>query len=254
MQSAPKSVVKIEETLDAICRTPTRHRAELLLQVKRPVLSEVLFSSLPLESDFSQYTKTITSLGRAYASLKLKEDPYVIALMKEDTERSRRKLQKVMLNEKTWCSLQMKSFHATSLTVCRELGAWAADFYIAEVVTNYLKVIDEAENSLGGGWDVSSAERRHLAKALRKVDISRTKSTLPQAIPMVSGKVRKLIDILVQEPNTFRGIIFGKLPFFDLPTIPLFPFPKWSPLFSVLQKQIQQPNSSQFKNALWYIF
>lgn len=217
MRSAPKSVIKIEETLDAICRTPTRHRAELLLQVKRPVLSEALFTSLPDEVNLNQYTKTIASLGRAYAGLQLKEDPYVIALMKEDTGKSRRKLQKVILNEKTWCSSQLKSFHTTSLKLCRELGAWAADFYISEVVTNYLKVMGEVENYLGGAWDVSRAERKYLAKALQQVDINRTKSELPQAIPMVSGKVRKLIDILVQEPRTFRGIIFGNNPFSLIP-------------------------------------
>lgn len=42
MKSNTESLEKIEETLDSICRTPTRHRDELRLQVKLPVLSQTV--------------------------------------------------------------------------------------------------------------------------------------------------------------------------------------------------------------------
>ncbi|TVY60883.1 Dicer-like protein [Lachnellula suecica] len=179
MRSDPVSVGKIEETLHAICRTPTKHRAELLLQVKRPTLSEVFYQSLPDESNLSQYTKAIASLGQAYGSLKITEDPYVIALLKDDTEKSRRLLDK-----------------------------WAADYYITEVVTKFRKVANDFNGSLGGVWDVSSEEKKYLAKALQEVHINSITSQLPQAIPLISDKVRKLIDNLILEPPTFRGIVF----------------------------------------------
>ena len=121
MKSDPKSVRKIEETLDAICRTPTKHRAELRLQVKLPVLSQIFYSSL-----LSSRTKTVGSLGSACGSLSIAYDPYVLALEKEYTEMSNRKLQKVLLNHKTWCQDQMKCFHGTSLKICAELAGWAA--------------------------------------------------------------------------------------------------------------------------------
>ena len=205
MRSDPMSVNKIEETLDAICRTPKLHRAELLQNTKRPALLEVFYHSLE-EGTLSEYTKTIASLGQAYRALRITDDPYVIALLKEDTDKSRRQLEKVRLNHKTWCTSQMKSFHATSLKVCKELGAWAADYYVSEVVTNYLKVANELEDSLG--LDVSTAEKKYLAKALQEVQITRTKSEYPEVIALISDKVRKLIDVLLEQPSTFRGIVF----------------------------------------------
>ncbi|TVY48374.1 Dicer-like protein [Lachnellula occidentalis] len=203
MRSDPKSVTQIEETLDAICRTPKYHRAELLENNKRPVLSEVFFDSLAV-GDLSEYTRTIASLGQAYSRLKILEDPYVIALQKEDTDKSRRKLEKVLLSQKTWCSTEMKRFYSTACKVCTELGAWAVDKYVSEVVTNYQR---EVEKSLGGIWDVSSAEKTYLAKALNQVQTTQT-SEIPEAMPLISNKVRKLIDILLGEPPTFSGIVF----------------------------------------------
>jgi hypothetical protein len=210
MRSDPTSLKQIEATLDAICRTPKAHRSELLRQTKKPTLSEAFYHSLPEEGNLSEYTKTIASLGQAYGALRITEDPYVIGLLKEDTEKSRRELDKVLLNQKTWCTSQMKRFHATSLKVCRELGAWAADYYVAEVVTNYLKIASEVDDSLSGIWDVSNAEKKYLAKALQEVQITRTKSEFPEAIHLISSKIRKLFDFLLvgQEPNTLRGIIF----------------------------------------------
>jgi hypothetical protein len=84
MKSDPLSVAKIEETLDAICRTPTKHRAELRLQVKLLVLSQVSYQPLTSESSLERYTGTIDSLGRAFRGLKISEDPYVISLLEEN--------------------------------------------------------------------------------------------------------------------------------------------------------------------------
>ncbi|TVY43148.1 Dicer-like protein [Lachnellula subtilissima] len=203
MRSDPKSVTQIEETLDAICRTPKYHRAELLQNNKRPVLSEVFFDNMEV-GDLSEYTKTIASLGQAYGRLDITEDPYVLALVKENTDKSRRKLEKVRLSRKTWCTSEMKRFYTTAVKVCKELGTWAVDKYVSEVVTNFTK---DVENSLAGIWDVSSAEKTYLAKALSHVQITRT-SEYPEAMPLISNKVRKLLNILLEEPPTFSGIVF----------------------------------------------
>ncbi|RDW82110.1 p-loop containing nucleoside triphosphate hydrolase-27 [Coleophoma cylindrospora] len=209
MRSDPQSLVKIEETLDAICRTPTKHRAELRAQVKLPVLSQILYQGLPPDSLLSEYTQTIKSLGRAYASLKILEDPYVLALRAENTERSRKKLEKVRLNHKTWTQDQLKNFHSMSLKVCRELGPWAADYYISEVVTRYLKLENVHDSSLGM-WDIPSAERRYLGTALRQVIITQNPCTFPPSLPMVSNKFTKLLEAVLQEPPNFSGIVFAQ--------------------------------------------
>jgi hypothetical protein len=154
MKSDPLSVIKIEETLDALCRTPKKHRAELRLQVRLPVLSQVFYEHLASESSLGSYTRTIDSLGRAFQDLKLSEDPYVISLIQENTDRSRRQLEKIRLNHKTWCRDQMKSFLTTTLKICSELGAWAADYYASQVIAKVSKLAGESGASVGI-WDVS---------------------------------------------------------------------------------------------------
>jgi hypothetical protein len=171
MQSDPKSVSKIEETLDAICRTPSKHRAELRREVNLPVLSHVHYQRAP-EDSCSNSTKTIRSLGRVVAGLKLSEDPHYINLLKDTTERGCRKLEKVRLNEKTWCRDQMKTLYTTTLTVCKELGSWAADYYVSEVVSKVLMMASKSDGS--GVWEVSGDEKRYIAKALNRVELSNT--------------------------------------------------------------------------------
>lgn len=208
MRSDPHSLTKIEETLDAICRTPMKHREELRLQVKLPVLSHVVYQPLAPDNSLASYTKTIDSLSRAFRELKISDDPYVIALLQENTDKSRRKLEKVRMNHKTWCNEQMKTLHSTTLKICSELGAWAADYYAYEVITKVMESADEADTSLGV-WDVTSAEKQYLARALKGVDIRSTCET-PASIPLVTDKARKLIEILVRKSMTvmFSGIVF----------------------------------------------
>ena len=206
MRSDPASLVKIEETLAAVVRTPTKHRAELRLHVNLPILSQIHYQSLPAEDLLTGYTKTIESLGQVYRGLQITEDPYVLDLIKENTEKSMRKLQKVRMNHKTWCQDQMKSVYATSLKICREMGAYAADWYIASVISKFTKMADENDNYLGI-WDISSAEKLYLAKALRSVKIPRTPSEAPVAL-LVSDKVTKMVDAIIQEQSTLQGIIF----------------------------------------------
>jgi hypothetical protein len=207
MRSNPDSLTTIEETLDAICRTPTKHRAELRLQVKLPIFSQVYHQSLVPEALLTSYTKTLDSLGQAYKGLKISEDPYVLALLEEDTEESNRKLDKILMNHKTWCHNQMKSFHATALTLCKELGAWAANYYISEIVAKVTKLADDANLDFGI-WDITNAEKKYLASELQQVAVTRTVSESPAEIPLVTDKVTKLIEILLQKREVFSGIVF----------------------------------------------
>jgi dsRNA-specific ribonuclease len=204
IKSDPESLVKIEETLDAICRTPRKHLAELRLKVNLPVLSHVHYQSSPPEALLTGSTRTIESLGRAFGSLKIETDPYVLDLASQNTEKSLRKLQQVRLNRKTWCQQQMKTLHATGLKICHELGPWAADHYISNVVSKFIKTAEDEGNF--GVWDLSGAEKQYLAKALKNVEIADSGTDLGETI--VSDKVTRLIESILSEANTPSGIIF----------------------------------------------
>jgi dsRNA-specific ribonuclease len=208
MRSDPDSVNEIEQTMHAICRTPKRHRAELLLQVKLPVLSEVPFRALTIEEKLISNVSLIKSLGRVYAGLRIGDDPYVIRLRREESERSQRKLDKVYLNHKTPCSDELKTFHSTALKMREELGVWGAEFYILDVLAKYDKVACGSEEYLDS-WDAGPAEKEYISKVLKQVDTACTTNPLLRNDFDISDKVSKLMEvILAQDPSLFRGIIF----------------------------------------------
>jgi hypothetical protein len=109
------------------------------------------------------------------------------------------------MTHKTWCQSQIKSFLTTSSKVCPEMGAYEADYYISEVVAKFNKMAGENDKFFGI-WDVSSAEKLYLATTLKQVEVF-TLSDPPPAM-IVSDKVSKMVDTIVQERSTFRGIIF----------------------------------------------
>jgi hypothetical protein len=89
-------------------------------------------------------TRTIEPLGQAFANLEISEDPYFISLMKEDSEKSKRKLKKIWLNHKAWRHDQMESFYTTALKIYKELGVWATDYYISKSLlmsTKWLSIL-----------------------------------------------------------------------------------------------------------------
>jgi hypothetical protein len=207
MRSDPLSLNEIEKTMDAICRTPTKHRAELRLQVNLPVLSQVYFQSLPPEESLGASTRPMRSLGEAFRSLKFEDDPYYLELKKQNTDKSIRQLRKLEISRRTWSQDQMRTIHATSLEIYREMGAYAVDWYISQVITKFTKMVDGNDNYLGV-WDMSSAEKKYLANALREVDITLPTDKSPAEMRL-SDKVSKLIEALMQEsPSTFSGIVF----------------------------------------------
>lgn len=201
IRSDPESLVKIEETLDAICRTPRKCLAELRLKVNLPVLTHVYYQSSLPEVLLTSSTRTIASLGRAFGRLNIETDPYILDLRRQDTDKSRRKLQQVRLNRKTWSQQQMKTLHATGLKICHELGPWAADHYISNVVTKFIKTAEDEGNF--GIWDLSGAEKQYLAQALKDVEIVDD----PDEI-IISDKVARLIETILSEASTISGIIF----------------------------------------------
>lgn len=208
MRSDPRALVKIESTLDSICRTPTKHRSELRLQVKLPVLLQVQYQSLPPPNSLTGAPKSILSLHQAYLGLKVSEDPYFLSLVKyNNTEKGRKHIEKVRMSHKTWCHDQLKSFYATASKICQDLGPWAADFYISRIITKIKKVADGSKNYMDV-WDVSSAEKQYLAKALQGVEASHTSCLGFEDLHLLSDKVAKLIEVLMMETASFSGIVF----------------------------------------------
>jgi hypothetical protein len=187
-----------------------KHRAELRLQVKLPVLSQVYYQGTPPEIPLITPSKIMTSLGKAFESLNIEDDPYIRDLISRGTEKSLRMLEKVRLNHKTPCHKQLKTFCATSLKVYQELGAWAGDYYVSSVISRFMKMADDAEN-FQGAWDISSAEKQHLAKALKNVEITAPEHNGQLAnVPLVSDKVDRLIETFFLKAPNFPVLFLSK--------------------------------------------
>ncbi|KAF4994127.1 hypothetical protein F66182_16456, partial [Fusarium sp. NRRL 66182] len=126
---ATEEAVKIlEDNLHAICKTPVVQREELLKYSHRPELFVVTYSR-HLE-DITQTMKCLdVILDLTLADIE--NDPYVKSLRaKEDDEKSRGLLLKILNSGKTFTRKEILSLAQRALVIHEELGAWAADVFV----------------------------------------------------------------------------------------------------------------------------
>ncbi|KAL0940927.1 dicer-like protein 2 [Colletotrichum truncatum] len=197
-----KSISVLETTLDAVCKSPTIHRDDLLACVKKPKLGYVPF--LP-EEDYRP-PKSLQSLRRVIQSLDISEDPCILHLKAEGTDRSRRELHAVLESHDTYAQNQMISFGRQAIQICRELGPWAAEYYIWEVISRF-KTAVRSRNSWLETW--KDEEKEYLAKVLGQVECQCPSADSPSK-DVLSGKISILIEQLLQENGDTIGIIFAK--------------------------------------------
>lgn len=136
-KSEVSSLEKLEATLDAVCRSPKKHREELLSHSQRPTLVTVAFKA-KTQLSANEYTDSMTELFEARNKLNIMEDPYIVFLRAEKTDRSQRKLAEAIGKKKTYVQDAMKSFSRKSFDIARDLGVWAADWYIYETIRRFL--------------------------------------------------------------------------------------------------------------------
>jgi superfamily II DNA or RNA helicase len=204
MKSKDQSPGKIEEALDSICRTPKRHRAELMKHVNMPEFRQILYAERLVEADPQDWSLALRALHKTYIEYDMNEDPYVIQLRADDSERSQRALEKVLTSQKTWCFSQLKTLYTTSLAIFQELGTWAVDYYISRVVRRALELISLGSNYLE---DWTDREQRHLCGILRPLGSICKTHEGPMDASTVSDKVQQLIEALPRDGN-LTGIVF----------------------------------------------
>jgi superfamily II DNA or RNA helicase len=203
MKSKDQSPKKIE-AFDSICRTPQRHRAELMEHVNMPEFREILYAETVPESEPRGWSPALHNLYKIYSEYDMNKDPYIIQLRADDSERSQRTMAKVLMNQKTWCFSQLKTLYTTSRAIFRELGAWAVDYYISQVVRKVMRLVNLGSSYLE---DWTDEEQRHLCGILKPLDsICKTHET-PMDASTVSDKVQQFIEALPKD-STLAGIVF----------------------------------------------
>ena len=191
MTSKPGDMETLETTLDARCISPTLHRQELLKHVKKPRIYHVDYTLPPLPDS----TPAMESLGRVYHELDIRDDPYILKLLADLTERNKRLLVSAIEKHDTYTQKLMKGLYSRSLVIARELGTWAADRYLWRAITEYIATVDSGDDFFDK-W--SSEEKRYLGAALRKVAVVAPPAESIDLSDKVSLLVRELLS--AQEP------------------------------------------------------
>lgn len=208
VKSNPASLNQIESVLDAVCRTPTLHRIELQAQVQLPIFESVFYNDNQAIHNIA-HPATITRLSGVITRLNINDDPYVKALRSDDSDRGKRRLAKVLLNHKTWTREQVNRVHRTSLVMHDELGPFAANYYISLVVKNCESLTrSSGVDGFLGMQEISPSEKRHLVDIMHQATAPvQGQGNLDNTIE-ISHKLGKLIETLLDQHDTTRGIIF----------------------------------------------
>lgn len=198
------SLEDLENTLDASCRSPTRHREELLAHTRRPSMFNIQYTP-PSKLSQNEYTQSMSKIQQAYKGLDIKEDPYVQWLCAQTTDRSKRKLQDAFMKRDTYVQGTMKKFCRRSVDICRDMGSWAADWYISEAIRRFL---DGVRRQGVNSQSYKEAEVVYLARIFQNIRVDPPLETYDSTV--ISEKVRRLIDVLLKYEGDVRGIVFAK--------------------------------------------
>lgn len=204
MSSTEKDLVALEKTLDAICRTPTIHREELLARVKRPTVRLATYTDAGLAVNVA-YPPSLASLEAVYQGLKINEDPFIQHLASKKTERSRRELRDAVLKKDTFVQSQMKQLVRASRKLLAEIGPWAMEFFISGTIDRF--ILAQTSNTMGASTS-KAREKEYLAQKLSEVEYYRpTPDELPTS--PFSDKVAVLLRHLASQESDTVGIVFA---------------------------------------------
>ncbi|KAF4598646.1 Dicer-like protein 2 [Pleurotus pulmonarius] len=193
----------LEANLDCTIRAPRIHRAELGRHVYRPTFTHVMYEP---NSEADSFSTNLASLDYVVKALRIDDDPLVILLRKqlssmpqEAVERPRldQHLSKVISKKDTFCEKGLRDLRRAAQAICVDVGAWAADWYIAEVLTKFNSLQGGQYTQLFSSW--RDAEAAYVAKQLTRVQATEVSYDPDDIVDDVSHKTQALIAHLLQE-------------------------------------------------------
>lgn len=109
VRSDISALENLEQTMDAVCRSPTKHREELLAHSQRPSLVSITFKPR-LQLAPTEYSDSMNKLVVARNKLDIMEDPWIVSLSHDESDRARRQLEKALKQRSTYVQNSMRSF------------------------------------------------------------------------------------------------------------------------------------------------
>lgn len=206
MSSTTKDLLALEETLDAICRTPTLHREELLARVHRPTVRVIPYTD-PGPAVNMAYPPSLASLEAVYQELNIKEDPFIKYLAVQNTEQSCCVLQEAVGKRDTFIQKQMKQLVRASRRLLAEIGPWAVDLFISETIDRFISAQTQDPTQVGS---LKAEEKQYLAHKLSEVVYRRPEPDELSSTSKPSDKAKVLLDHLASQADDTVGIVFAK--------------------------------------------
>ncbi|EQL38291.1 hypothetical protein BDFG_00652 [Blastomyces dermatitidis ATCC 26199] len=200
----PKYLMKIEHNLNSRCETPRIHREELMRYVHRPELCTVNF-----QVDVSVGSDILQSLHRIVETVDIEQDPWIKRLKQQKDRRSQNTLLNAMVKRKTFAISQMTKLRRQATNIHENLGAWAADAFISEVLKRLgAKRAKQSADHLG---TLEREQENFVFETLSQLPIYPSKQYWDSEPDLVSSKANLLIDLLEKEHTSdFTGIIFAQ--------------------------------------------
>ncbi|KAK2001851.1 RNase3 domain-containing protein [Colletotrichum falcatum] len=190
----------LEATLDAVCKSPTVHRSDLLACVKKPTMTYVSFQPQRCYNP----PDSLQSLKKVIQGLDILDDPYILHLQSEGTERSHRALIAALESHDTYIQNQMTSFGRQANLIFNDLGPWAAEYYIWVVKSRFMAAL-QLQSIWLDTW--KDGEKEYLGKILSQVECHcPSEETITREV--LSEKVFVLIEQLLEDNTDIMGIVF----------------------------------------------
>lgn len=192
---------KLEQNLDAICKTPTRHADEYVQFARKPK-----FVALTYSTDERPLTPVLQLLRRAVAGLKITDDPYVHHLRQDGSAKSQAKLIAILDSGITFSVEQIQRLARRAVGLDHELGPWACNQFVAECISRLHNLETPSLPTL------ESQERKYVDGVLSDVRLHLVGFAQSSFSPECSSaKAAVLVDFLIQEYTPdIRCVIFVK--------------------------------------------
>ncbi|GAD94518.1 conserved hypothetical protein [Paecilomyces variotii No. 5] len=207
LTASPLMKLDLQKNLNAVVRSPTIHREELLQYVHQPILMTVTY-----QTDGLHHSPLLLSLESlvAKALTNIENDPEIRRLRDADDLESMNWLSKLLLSEKkTPCQKELDRFLGSSSTIHDELGPWAADLLIRACIERFLsRASSGSEDYALVDWE--SDEKRYITSLLSQINLigARQWCSTPD---ILSEKANLLVQTLAEEYSPgYRVIVFAK--------------------------------------------
>jgi endoribonuclease Dicer len=167
------------------------------------------------------FSTNLAALSAVIDTLDIEKDPCVLGLRRQlskamrgtaDYSRLDQKLSKVILKKSSFTHKGLHDFARCAGEICSDLGAWAADWYVWQVIEQAKRAANPYNNIISN-W--KNEEKSYLLSILNQVVASESSYYPDDIVDDVSDKVRALIDCLLLEKKdteaeneSYSGLIF----------------------------------------------